>query len=138
VFAATTTCAGTCTTAGLALVRFTSAPCVAGALIVTRPVAGPVPPRLGGKNTTDTIDGPVGGGVVVRLAASEVPPAAAAISAKPTLVVSEVVIGNVVLATPAGTITEAGTAATAEFVLVSVTGVSAPIAEASETVPCTV
>src|SRR5262249_40266096 len=70
----TPTCAGTCTTPGLPLVRFTSAPCVAGPLIVTRPVAGPVPPRLGGKNTTDTIDGPVGGAVVVSVADCSTPP----------------------------------------------------------------
>src|SRR5207245_8943007 len=36
-----------------------------------------------------------------------------------------------------GTVTVAGTAATVGFVLESVTGVSAPIAEASVTVPCT-
>src|SRR5262249_539179 len=55
VFAATTTCAGTCTTPGLLLVRLTIAPCVAKPLMVMRPVAGPVPPRLGGKKTIDTM-----------------------------------------------------------------------------------
>src|SRR5439155_8193979 len=135
VLAETTTCAGTCTTAGLALVRFTSAPCVAGPLSVTLPVAGPVPPRLAGKNTTETMDGPVGAGSVVMLVAQDVPPAAAEISAKLTVVVGDVVMGNVALATPAGTMTVAGTAATAAFVAVSVTGVSGPIAEASVTVP---
>src|ERR1041385_734826 len=136
VLAATTICAGTWTMAGLALVRLTRAPCVASPLMVTLPVAGPVPPRLGGKNTTDAIDGPVGAGCVVTLAALVVPPAAASISAKFTVAVTDVVIVNVALATPAGTRTVAGTAATAGFVLESVTGVSPPIAEASVTVPC--
>src|SRR5215831_12388052 len=136
VFAATTICAGTWTTPGLPLVRFTSAPCVANPLIVTLPVAGPVPPRLGGKNTTEAIDGPVGAGCVVSVAALVVPPAAASISAKFTVAVTDVVTVKTALATPAGTMTVAGTAATAGFVLESVTGVSGPIAEASVTVPC--
>src|SRR5262249_3738281 len=68
VFADTTALAGTWTTAGLLLVSITCAPCVAGALNVARPVAGPVPPSVAGKNTSDTIDGPVGGGTVDRVA----------------------------------------------------------------------
>jgi len=121
----------------LLLVRVTPAPCVAGALKVILPVAGPPPPRLEGKNMTDTMEGPVGGGSVVRLAERVTPPAVPLITANPVLVVGNVVTVKVALATPAGTVTVAGTVATAVFVLESVTGVSPPVAEASVTVPCT-
>ena len=113
------------------------APCVAGPLNVTRPVAGPVPPRLDGKKTTETMEGPVGGGTVVRLTKRDTPPAEALISANPVDVVGEVVTVNVALATLAGTVTVAGTWATAVFVLERETAVAAPVAEASVTVPCT-
>src|SRR5262249_46071431 len=101
----------------------------------TLPVAGPVPPRLGGKKTSDTMEGPVGGDVVVSVAERRMPPAVPSISAKSVAVVGEVVTVNVALATSAGTVPEAGTCAARGFVLERVTTVAAPTAEASVTVP---
>jgi len=83
------------------------------------------------------MEGPVGGGTVVRLTKRDTPPAEALISANPVDVVGEVVTVNVALATLAATVTVAGTCATAVFVLERVTDVAAPVADASVTVPCT-
>lgn len=83
------------------------------------------------------MEGPLGGGTVVSVAERNIPPAVPSISANPTDEVGEVVTMNVALATFAGTVTDAGTCATAVLVLESVTTVAAPAAEASVTVPCT-
>src|SRR5262249_30988885 len=76
-----------------------------------------------------------GGAVVVSVADCSTPPAVPSISAKPVDVVGEVVTVKLALATFAGTVTVAGTCATAVLVLDSVTTVEAPVAEASVTVP---
>jgi hypothetical protein len=74
-FCGTTTLLGTWMMSGRLFTKRTCAPCVAGPFIVILPVAGPVPPTLDGKNSIDTIEGPVGGGVVVIVAESVAPPA---------------------------------------------------------------
>src|ERR1043166_2495936 len=60
LFADTTTWAGTWTTAGLPLVRFTSAPPAGAPFSGAPPVAGPGPPRLRGEETMETREGPGG------------------------------------------------------------------------------
>jgi len=97
------------------------------------PVAGPVPPTLDGKNSIDTIEGPVGGGVVVIVAESVEPPAVPMITEKvptPLCGCTSVVTVNVALVAPAGMVTVAGTVATVKSVLCNETGVSVPTADA--------
>src|SRR5262245_27733089 len=102
-----------------------------------RPVAGPVPPTVAGKKTSEAMKGPVGGGMVVMVAERITPPASPVMTAKSVAVVGRVVTLKTALAVPAGTVTDAGTVATVGVLLVNVTTVAAPLADASVTVPCT-
>ena len=138
VFADTTTLLGTWMMSGRLFVKRTCAPCVAGPLSVIFPVAGPVPPTLDGKNSIETIVGPVGGGVVVIVAESVAPPADPMITENvptPLCGCTSVVTVNVALVAPAGIVTVAGTRATVRSVLVNETGVSVPTADAIVAVP---
>lgn len=138
VFADTTTLLGTWMMSGRLFDSWTCAPCVAGPLSVIFPVAGPVPPTLDGKNWIDTIEGPVGGGVVVMVAESVEPPAVPTITENvptPLCGCTSVVTVNVALVAPAGMVTVAGTRATVRSVLVSETGVSVPTPDAIVAVP---
>src|SRR5262245_65477562 len=96
---------------GRLFTKRTCAPCVAGPLSVILPVAGPVPPTLDGKNSIDTIEGPVGGGVVVIVAESVEPPAVQMITEKvptPLCGCTSVVTVNVAIVAPAGLVVVAG------------------------------
>jgi hypothetical protein len=102
------------------------------------PVAGPVPPTLDGKNSIDTIEEPVGGGVVVIVAESVEPPAVPMMTENvptPLCGCTSVVTVNVAVVPPAGIVTVAGTLATVRSVLCNETGVSVPTADAIVAVP---
>jgi hypothetical protein len=117
--AATVTLVGTVTRAGLLLVRETSAPPLgAGALRVTRPEDGDPPTTVLGVSVSDVRVGPaVGWGVTVREAVCVRPELEAEMVTVVEAAEDEVVTWKATAVAPEGTVTLAGTVATAVLLL---------------------